>query len=225
MNKKDTTHHYILHEPSTPAQGSIIWLHGLGADGSDLASLTQELDLPKSLPLRSIYPHAPIRSVEINQNTSMRAWFNIHINNPINSDYAGIHDSTLFIEGIIASEIAAGIPESNIILAGFSQGGVIAMNTFFKGTYHLGGFIALSTFLHANEAFQKKLSLTQKQTPLFLAHGSEDPVLPLFLGEALQTHLKNSGCQNILWQTYSAGHHLCPQEIIDLKTWIIQRYA
>jgi phospholipase/carboxylesterase len=200
--------------PKTPPQASVIWLHGLGADGHDFAPIVDELNLSEELGLRFIFPHAPFRAVTINQGYTMRAWYDIRaINIDREIDEVGMNESLEATKELIAKEIHRGIPENKIILAGFSQGAVIALLTGLSYPHNLGGVIALSGYL------PEIPTKHNAQTPIFLAHGTEDPVVPYTLGLGAGDRLKRAGC-NVDWHSYPMGHSVCREEIVDIKGWI-----
>lgn len=209
--------HIEIH-PRSPAKHTIIWLHGLGADGNDFAPIVPELHLPAALGVRFIFPHAPIRPVTINNGYEMRAWYDIaSLAIAGQVDHAGIAESNAFVHDLIEKEVARGISTENIMLAGFSQGAVIALTTGLTYPERLGGIMALSGYLPP-EALQKA-HVANQSTPLFLAHGQDDPVVPFMLGEAALTALKAAGYA-VEWHAYPMPHSVCPAEINDISLWI-----
>jgi len=207
---------------------SIIWLHGLGADGSDFVPIAEEMNLVKGV--RYFFPHAPKQAVTINGGLIMRAWYDITENDlltapgagsSINQDASGIHVSQAAVEKFIALERQRGIPSTHIFLAGFSQGGVIALQTGLRHTNQLGGIIALSTYLALAETLAAEASIASKSTPVFMAHGRNDPVVPYNIGKASQEILLQQGYQ-LDWHEYAMPHTVCPQEICDLEIWLNQ---
>lgn len=214
-------------EPDHPAIGSVIWLHGLGADGHDFVDLVPQLKFRTELPLRFIFPHAPIRPVTLNANMEMRAWFDVHDlgentiasgGESITKDEAGIKASQQAIERLIEDEIAAGIPSEKIILAGFSQGGSIALYTGLHYDKPLAGLMGLSTCLPSEEAIRAHHSANAK-TPILLAHGSFDPVLPLALAELTFDRLKQANLR-VEFRKYPMDHQLCQEEVEDIASWM-----
>lgn len=205
------------------AQYSIIWLHGLGADGHDFVSLVPELDLPKLTKIHFVFPHAPIRPVTINGGMAMPAWFDIYNldkSGPI--DEEGIRSAVAAIHRLIDREIAQGIRPENIILAGFSQGGCIALLSGLFYPQRLGGVIGLSTFLWKIPDFDQHRQAANQETPIFLAHGSSDPIVPLALGEQTALLLKNAGYPVSLY-TYPMAHSVCREEIRAISLWLQER--
>lgn len=210
--------------PSTSPVGTIIWLHGLGADGNDFAPIVPELQLPNTLPLRFIFPHAPKQPVTINQGYVMRAWYDIiSLASDDHADHQGIQTSVELIHQLIQYEEKRGIPSENIILAGFSQGAVIALTTGLTYPNKLRGIMALSGYLpQANAIFAKK-SQANQTTPIFLAHGTEDAIVPYFLGESLHQSLEQQG-YTVSWHNYPMPHSVSLQEINDIAAWIKHCY-
>lgn len=205
--------------PSQPAKHTIIWLHGLGADGNDFVPIVPELQLPSSMAVRFIFPHAPTMPITINNGHEMRAWYDIaslDIDRN-NVDYIGIAKSNAFINDMIEQEVARGIPTENIILAGFSQGAVIALTTGLLYHKKLGGILALSGYLPPEALI--KANAANKKTPIFLAHGSDDPVLPFALGMAAHAGLSEAG-HDVDWHSYPIPHSVCAPEIHDMSRWI-----
>ncbi len=197
----------------------IIWLHGLGADGHDFVPVVPELGLPASPGVRFIFPHAPQQPVTINGGYVMRAWYDVlGMDLTAQQDQAGIENSARLIEQVIDDQIGEGFSEKKIILAGFSQGGAMALHIGLRSRYTLGGIMALSTYLPlANE-----LPLQQANSnapPIFMAHGQFDPVVPIHSGKTSKTLMEGLG-YNILWKEYPMEHSVCGQEIGDISYWL-----
>lgn len=201
---------------------SVIWMHGLGANGFDFYHLLPELTLPPTARVRFIFPHAPRLPVTINGGMEMPAWYDIIALDGIDRriDIAGIETSLAAIRALIAREVGQGIAEENIILAGFSQGGVISLLTGLTHERRLGGILALSTYLPAREHWQ--FSAANQQIPVFIGHGSHDPVVPHLLGQQLRSLLDSAG-YHPEWHSYPMAHSLCPAEIQDISSWLSQR--
>src|SRR3990167_7142695 len=179
-----TTLSSIEINPSTLANSSVIWLHGLGADGNDFVPIVPELNLPADLPIRFVFPNAPKKPVTINNGYVMPAWYDIvSLNMDQHADQTGIADSVKLIEQFIENEIKLGISSERIILAGFSQGAVIALTTALCYSKKLAGVIALSGYLPFAEQLSKKRSLINQDLPVFIAHGTEDSVVPYALSK------------------------------------------
>ncbi len=212
----------IILEPSQPAHASIIWLHGLGADGNDFVPIVPALQLPKELAVRFIFPHAPIMPITINQGYKMRAWFDIKEISPrVTIDEAGISQSMQYVNTLIEGEIARGIPSEHIILAGFSQGAVIAMQTGLCYQRSLAGIIALSGFMPHLDQLLQQVNPANGQIPIFMAHGCDDTLVPMMLGKSSYEILKHHG-YDITWHEYPMAHGVCPEETHAIGQWIQQ---
>lgn len=207
----------------TPTQepiGSIIWLHGLGADGNDFAPIVPELNLQQTYPMRFIFPHAPERPVTINNGYVMRAWYDIiSLSIDHRADQEGIKESVLQVQALIEQEEKKGISTENIILAGFSQGAVIALHTGLTLPKKLRGILALSGYLPQASTVLSHATPANKQVPIFIGHGTQDMVVPYFLGEALHKQLKQEGYP-VTWKDYPMSHSVCAEEIRDIANWI-----
>ena len=203
--------------------GSVIWLHGLGADGHDFEAIVPELRLPLELPLRFVFPHAPVRPVTINGGMSMRAWYDIvSLDAEGRADAKGVHESTALLEGLIAREIARGIDAKKIVIAGFSMGGAVAINTALHSKESLAGLMALSTYLPLPGEVAE--STGGRDMPVFMAHGSFDPMLPMQWGQASAEKLKETGF-TVEWHDYPMAHAVCPEEIRDIRAWLLKTYG
>lgn len=209
-----------------PIMGSIIWLHGLGADGHDFATLPNQLHLPSNIALRFIFPHAPVIPVTINGRLPTRAWYDIYSFNHLEQeDSEGILKIQQAIHILIDQEIASGIASEHIILAGFSQGGATALQAGLTYPKALGGIIALSTYLPlSNQLASRSNAQHLHALPVFLAHGKQDTVLPIALGRAAHEKLKQCGCW-VEWHSYSMGHEVSQKEIDAIALWLIKRFA
>jgi phospholipase/carboxylesterase len=212
--------HNIELDPAHPPLGSVLWLHGLGADGHDFVPIVSELHLSPELPLRFIFPHAPLRPVTINNGYVMRAWFDI-AGVPLDQqiDEAGIARSVTLVNQWIEEEIERNIPANKIILAGFSQGAVIALHAGLRYPKKLGGIIALSGALPAFEKLFAEKSPANDSTPIFMAHGVEDAVIPILLGQASADLLKKQGYP-LTWRSYPMAHSVCKEETQDISKWL-----
>lgn len=203
--------------------GSVIWLHGLGADGHDFEPIVPELRLPEALGLRFVFPHAPVRPVTLNGGMSMRAWFDIlTLDRDGPADETGIRASASILDQLIAREQERGIATDKIVVAGFSQGGAIALYGGLRSTPKLAGIMALSTYLPIGSTFENEAAASD--IPIFMAHGVLDPVLPMTLGREAADRLIAHGFE-IEWHDYPMAHSVCIEEINDIRTWLLSIYA
>lgn len=201
-------------------EAAILWLHGLGADGHDFEPIVTELNLP--FPVRYIFPHAPVRKVTINNGMAMRAWYDIYSfdrGGPV--DEAGMRDSQTRIEALLEREAQRGVPPENTVMAGFSQGGAIALQTALAYPQKLAGIMGLSCYLPLQDGFENYCSEENQATSVFLGHGSMDPVLPQALGENARDFLIEHGYA-VEWHSYPVAHGVCPPEIRDVARWLTQ---
>jgi len=206
---------------TAPSPGaSIIWLHGLGADGNDFVPIVPELKLPPSLAVRFVFPHAPVRAVTINNGMRMRAWYDISAADLTNrADLTGVRESQAQLEALVAREKARGIPAAKIVLAGFSQGGAIALYAGVRHAERLGGVMALSTYLIAPDALAVDASAANRGVPVFMAHGSSDPIVRFQWGEASKRLLEAAG-YDVEWHTYPMEHSVCIEEVRAIGAWL-----
>ncbi len=204
---------------------SVIWLHGLGADGNDFAPIVPEL-VPQGWPaLRFVFPHAPVRPVTVNGGMPMRAWYDIAGVDLISrQDESGMRASIANVEALIARENERGVPTSHILLAGFSQGGAIALSAGLRHKDALAGVIALSTYLPLQDSFAAERSAANADTPVFWGHGTGDPIVPLSRGVSSRDLLQSLGYP-VAWQTYPMPHSVCTEEVLDLRRWMTPRLA
>lgn len=207
-------------EPKASATACVIWLHGLGADGNDFVPIVPELRLPEAMAVRFIFPHAPVRPVTLNGGMRMRAWYDIlGLDRAAREDEAGIRASQAQIEAIIRREITRGIPSERIVLAGFSQGGAITLQTGLRYPDKLAGLMVLSSYLTLRDRLGAELADVNRATPLFMAHGEFDYMLPLTLGSASRDLLQQHGYA-VEWHAYPMEHQVCAEEIRDISGWI-----
>lgn len=199
---------------------AVIWLHGLGADGHDFEPIVPELKLPADRPTRFVFPHAPMRPVTINNGYVMRAWFDIRgITPDTPQDEPGIRDAERLIKALIEREKERGVAAKNIFLAGFSQGGAMALHTGLRYEESLGGILCLSGMLALHEKLESERHPANHGIPIFIAHGLYDPMLPMALGTLTRDFLKNLGYQPI-WHEYPMPHSVCPEEITHISQWL-----
>ena len=203
--------------------GSVIWLHGLGADGHDFEAIVPELRLPVSVGLRFVFPHAPVRPVTINGGMAMRAWYDIlSFDSESRADESGIRASSAILDGLIAREVERGIQPRKIIIAGFSQGGAVAIHTALQTQHDIGGLMALSAYMAMPDDAENATS--RRDLPIFMAHGSFDPVLRMEWGRASADKLIETG-YSVDWHEYPMAHAVCPQEIADISQWLSAIYS
>lgn len=210
----------VIVEPKEKAIASVIFLHGLGADGHDFTPVVPQFNQITQLPIRYIFPHAPMRAVTINNGYVMRAWYDIHaLDHRAKEDIEGITESAQAVEQLIADELAKGISSQKIILAGFSQGGAIAIFTALRYPAQLGGVVALSTYIPAADHLAKEIHEANLQIPIFLAHGTHDPLIQMQWGEMTHKRLSDLKFQ-VSWHKYNMAHSVCPEEIMDIGNWL-----
>jgi len=195
-------------------------MHGLGADGNDFVPIVSELKLPPTAGIRFIFPHAPTRPVTINNGYVMRAWYDI-VGSDLTTrgDEAGIRDSQQRIEQLIAREKGRGIVARRIVLAGFSQGGVIALQTGLRHSERLAGIMALSTYLALPQALSREANAANRDVPIFMAHGTGDQVILHAWAEQSRRTLEDQGYR-IEWHAYPMPHSLCLEEVRDIAAWL-----
>jgi phospholipase/carboxylesterase len=210
-------------KPVLPACASIIWMHGLGADGHDFEPLIPQLDIVDRLGVRVILPHAPRRPVTINGGMLMPAWYDIPAADfSRGQDSEGICASEQQLRDLIERELALGIPAERILLAGFSQGGAIALHTGLRYPQPLAGVLALSTYLPLAARLEAEMSTANRSIPIMMAHGTQDPVVPLQLAEQSRDRLRQAGYR-VDWHTYAMPHAVSPEELVDVRRWLLQQ--
>ncbi len=203
-----------------PADAAVIWLHGLGADGNDFVPIVGEFSLPPMANIRFIFPHAPVRPITVNGGYRMRGWYDITSLDIANrDDTEGIIDSAGILARLCDEQVAQGIAAERIIVAGFSQGGAIALYAGLRYPQRLGGIIALSTYLPMQQQLQQEASPANRDTPLFMAHGLDDDIVALRFGQQTRDLLQQQG-YHVEWHDYPMGHSVCIEEIRDLNTWL-----
>lgn len=207
-------------ETAPAPRAAVIWLHGLGADGHDFAGLVPELDLSGCEPIRFVFPHAPSMPVTINGGYVMPAWYDILGADLVRrEDEAGIRKSALAIEALIAHEVERGIAPERIVLAGFSQGCAMSLHTGLRHRARLAGIMALSGYLPLADTLAGERDGANQATPIFMAHGMADPVVPLARAEASQQALTTLGYA-VQWHTYAMPHSVHPQEVADIGAFL-----
>lgn len=207
---------FITVETAINPTAAIIWLHGLGADGHDFESIAEELDLPPNVAIRFIFPHAPVQPVTINGGMRMRAWYDIaEVNLMRTIDKQGIFDNAILVQELIDQQIQLGISSDKIILAGFSQGGVLALHLGVRQKSPIAGVMALSTYAPTID----QVEMLQKGLPVYIGHGTVDPVVSVELAFEAKAKLEKMGC-NVACKTYAMPHSVCTQELKDISAWI-----
>lgn len=222
---------HLTYETGPSPRHAVIWLHGLGADGGDFVPVAKAMQLPAAV--RYVFPHAPERPVTINGGYVMRAWYDIVAadlsTGPASGtgrrpDEAGIRASQAEVEKLIEQETQRGVAAQNIFLAGFSQGGAIILHTGLRHAERLGGLLALSTYLPLAESAAAEIAPAARGTPVFMAHGFDDSVIPLESGKRSAEKLVELGCA-VEWHEYAMPHSVCQEEVRDIETWLARRMA
>ena len=204
---------------------TVLWLHGLGADGNDFAPIVPELVRPDWPALRFVFPHAPVRAVTINNGARMRAWYDIRDFDLANrADAAGVEQSIAQVDALIAREVARGIPSERIVLAGFSQGGAITLAAALRRQVPLGGLVALSAYLPMAQQAATHVTDAAKAQPAFIAHGTQDPVVPFQAGQHSAALLRQLGF-DVDWHAYPMAHQVCAEQLGDLGDWMSTRFG
>ncbi len=209
--------------------GSVIWLHGLGADGHDFEPIVPELALPGRLGLRFVFPHAPLRPVTINAGMTMRAWYDVvSLDRGGPQDEAGIRESSRTLGLLADREHERGIPYEKIVMAGFSQGGAIAVHTALRFAQRLGGLMTLSSWLPLADRFGEEVventGAQARELPVFMAHGTFDPMLPIALGRHAREMLESAGYR-VAWHEYPMAHAVCAEEVADIRNWLLSVFT
>ena len=215
----------VEHETGPAPTHSIIWLHGLGADGNDFAPIVPELVDPSWPPIRFVFPHASVRPVTINNGMPMRAWYDIESFDEADRQRApGIHHSIAAVDALIARENDRGVPAHRIVLAGFSQGGAVVLSAGLRYRERLAGLVALSTYLPLRDTLTAESHPANAGLPVFWGHGTADPIIALALGAASRDILMAGGA-DVEWHAYPMAHQVCAPEIAHLKAWLGKRLA
>ncbi|HEY4338737.1 MAG TPA: alpha/beta fold hydrolase [Steroidobacteraceae bacterium] len=212
----------IVMTPATPPTASVIWLHGLGADGTDFVPLVPELRLPDNVAPRFVFPNAPVRPVTVNNGMAMPAWYDIYsFGIKDREDTAGIRESASRVHELIDRERAAGIGAARIVLAGFSQGGAVALQAALRYPQPLAGILALSTYLPLAATLAAESASANRAIPILMCHGRQDPVVPLELARKSFETLTAQGYAPRLLE-YSMEHTLCAEEVVAISQWLAQ---
>jgi len=215
----------VILTPPGKHNASVIWLHGLGADGNDFVPIIGELGLGAGHGIQFIFPHAPVRRITINNNLPMRGWYDIpSLTRMDRQDETGIRESEQLIRDLIQTEINAGIPSTRIVLAGFSQGGAITLHTGLRYPQRLAGLLPLSTYLPLHAQLAAERSAANADVPILMCHGTYDPVLALSLGTQSRDLLRPLGYA-VDWREYPMQHEVCLEEIQAISAWLKQVLA
>ncbi len=209
----------VIEADGSPA-GTVIWLHGLGADAHDFEPIVPLLNLDQ--PLKFVFPNAPVRPVTINAGMEMRAWYDIDPGAPLAGE-ADIRESAAAIQVLVDAEVQAGVSPEKIVLAGFSQGGVIALKVGLRAENRFAGIMALSTYVHDHEHLADEVSFASIDTPIFMAHGLADPMIPIARAVTSREALTALNYQ-VEWHEYGMGHQVCPEEIEHIAGWLNHVY-
>lgn len=210
----------IIVEPRGQAESCVIWLHGLGDSGAGFAPVVSMLDLPENHKIRFIFPHAPEQAVTINGGFVMRAWYDIKSIDLLDrADMSGVEESEVLVKDIIQDQIYAGIPADKIVLAGFSQGGVMSLFTGLRYPEKLAGIMALSCYLPQGDALPAEVHEANKQTPVLQHHGEQDPVVPISAGKMANKALVGAGYE-VEWKSFSMPHSVLPQQLTEIGQWL-----
>lgn len=212
-------------EPVGTARSSVIWMHGLGADANDFHPIVAEMRLPAALGIRFVFPNAPVRPVTINGGMPMRAWYDVlTMDLPRREDPDGVYDSERALVALIEREQQRGVPAERIVLAGFSQGGAMALHTGLRYPQRLAGILALSCYIPLADCLSADRHLANQATPILITHGDYDAVIPLRYGQLSVERLQSLGYQPE-WHHYGMGHEVCWDEIRDIAAWLARVLA
>jgi len=210
----------VIVETGKAPTGTVVWLHGLGADGHDFEPVVPDIAPRGSRALRFVFPHAPVRPVTLNNGWEMRAWYDIYgLSRDHRQDEAGIRASGALVDELLRAEIARGMPAERIVLAGFSQGGVMALHAGLRFPEKLAGLIALSCYLALDASLLAERTETNLRTPIFQAHGTADPTVPFQFGDASRRKLQGED-YDVEWHSYPIGHGVGLEEIADIRRFL-----
>ncbi|MBB6600267.1 dienelactone hydrolase family protein [Luteimonas sp. MC1825] len=215
----------IEHETGPSPAWSVIWLHGLGADGNDFAPIVPQLVRRDWPALRFVFPNAPVRKVTINGRMAMRAWYDIvDADLDHRADEAGVDESVAQVEALIAREATRGVARGRVLLAGFSQGGAVTLAAGLRSAAPLAGLVALSAYVPSAHKARSVLAQAAVRAPVFFGHGSQDPVVPFQAGQRSAALLRELGF-DVDWRAYPMPHSVCAEEIADLGDWMSRRFT
>ena len=211
----------IIIETSEQPDAAVIWLHGLGADGNDFVPIIDQLQLPSHMAIRFIFPHAPIRPITINQGYPMPGWYDISSMSIVDQeDEAGIRESSAILRLLCEEQENSGIETGRIVIAGFSQGGAIALHCGCRYPGQLAGIMALSTYLALPDQLDDEISDSAPEVPVFMAHGRQDDVVAYDYGKKSMEQLESNSIE-VQWHEYDMGHAVCMEEIQHIRQWLI----
>ncbi|MFW6339644.1 MAG: alpha/beta hydrolase [Wenzhouxiangella sp.] len=214
-----------MRETGPDPQHAVVWLHGLGADGNDFVPIVPHLSSAARRPVRFVFPHAPVRPVTVNGGMAMRAWYDIlGLEIDRDQDSAGIQASLEQVGALLDEQVRLGIAPENIILAGFSQGGAIALRLGLTRRPALAGIMVLSAYLLDAGRLAQWATVESRRVPIFIGHGSHDPVVPVQLGQRSAEQLTAAG-HAVDWQTWPMPHSVCPEEIAAIDRWLERCWA
>lgn len=215
----------VVLSPATAPSASVVVLHGLGADGWDFVPIVQELHLPDSLPVRFVFPHAPVRPITVNNGYEMRGWYDIRdFSITGREDVEGMTESADRISGYVRREGELGVAPERVVLAGFSQGGAVALHTGLRYPERLGGIVALSTYLPFRSRVEAEVSQTNRDVPILMCHGRHDPVVSYELGETSRDVLRDHGYE-VEWHAFPFAHEVSLDEITLVSQWLQKALA
>ena len=218
------TDHEVTLDPAALASASVVLLHGLGADGTDFVPIVEELRLPDAHPVRFVFPHAPLRPVTVNAGYVMRAWYDIRSFTPEGrADAAGLAQSVERVNGYLRREIEGGVAAPRIVLAGFSQGGAVALAAGLRFPQRLAGILALSAYLPFPQTLEAERSVANADVPILMCHGRLDPVVHVTLGQEARGVLAGLGYR-VEWHEYQMQHEVCGAEIAEVGRWLGERF-
>lgn len=214
----------ITIEPKSPATSCVIWLHGLGDSGAGFAPIVPVLGLPENHGIRFVFPNAPEQAVTINQGYVMRSWYDIKSMDLHNrADIEGVLASEKRVKGLIQEQVDSGIPAEKIVLAGFSQGGVLSLFTALRYEHKLAGILALSCYLPTADKLPEQRHSANADTPILQNHGERDGVVPISAGK-IANDLLNAANYNVTWKSYPMEHSVLPEQLADISTWLQARF-
>ena len=215
----------VVRETGPDPRHAVVWLHGLGADGNDFAPIVPHLQSAARRPVRFVFPHAPVRPVTVNGGMAMRAWYDIlGMEIDRDQDREGIGQSLDQVDALLDDQIERGVPAEHLILAGFSQGGAIALRAGLARQQALAGIMVLSAYLLEADSLTEWSAASSSRVPIFMGHGSQDPVVPAQLGQRSAEHLQAAG-HPVEWQTWPMPHSVCPEEIAAIDQWLERCWA